>query len=54
MGGFTTSKLDMEKAMEIREKYAAGGCTYRSLAQDYGVTAQCILLVVKGITWRQP
>lgn len=47
-------KLTLEQAQEIREKYAAGGHTYRSLAEDYGVSRQNILLIVQGRTWRMP
>ena len=45
------SKLDAEKVMAIRERYAAGGTTYASLAAEYGVDQSAIGEVVTGFTW---
>lgn len=44
-------KLSLEKAAEIRARYAEGGVTQRALAAEYGVTQYAIGCVVNGRTW---
>ena len=46
------SKLNEEQVVEIRRKYAGGDRTWRSLAQEYGVTDVLIRFVVTGAAWK--
>lgn len=41
--------LNEAQVREIRQRYAAGGCTMRSLAQEFGVTHPTIKNVIHGI-----
>lgn len=45
------AKLTAEKVSEIRSKYAAGGVTYRELAQQYGVHHTGIYRVIQRKGW---
>lgn len=46
-----SSRLTELKVLEIRRRYAGGGCTFRSLASDYGVGATTVRAVVARRTW---
>lgn len=46
-----SSKLDQRKAENIRARYAVGNITMQSLADEFGVTKQCISLVVNKQAW---
>jgi HNH endonuclease len=45
------SKLTVDKVISIRNRYAAGGCTHRSLAKEFGVIHQAIGLIVNQKRW---
>lgn len=45
------TKLNWDKVREIRRLHSEGGYTYGSLGKRYGVTAQCICLIVKRKNW---
>jgi hypothetical protein len=47
------AKLTWEYVKTIRERYATGTWTYRSLAEVYGVTPANIRCIVKGWTWKE-
>lgn len=47
------TKIDMEKAREIRVLYARGDTTYRELGERYGVASTIIAGVVKGRIWKE-
>lgn len=47
-----TTKLDMNKAGEVRQKYSAGGITMRSLAEEYDTSSSNISSIIKGRTWK--
>lgn len=42
-------KLTDAQVAEIRERYAKGGCSYKSLAPEYGVTYQHIGAVIRKL-----
>jgi hypothetical protein len=44
-------KLDEGKVLEIREMYAAGGCTEATLSEAFGVTAQAINRILQFKCW---
>lgn len=46
------AKLNEEQVAEIRQKYAGGGETWKSLAREYGVTDVLIRFAVTGATWK--
>lgn len=46
------AKLSVELAAEIRQRYASGEGTYRSLGREYGVGNATIQAIVEGRTWR--
>jgi hypothetical protein len=46
-----SAKLNEELVMEIRARYAAGGCSYKGLAREYGVFDQAIKYAIIGKTW---
>lgn len=48
------AKLTMEKAREIRRKYAACEGTQRELASEFGVTQRAVWQLLRGITWPEP
>ena len=45
-------KLTVAQVREIREKFAAGVCSYRYLAELYGVSYQMIGNIVTGKNWK--
>lgn len=45
------AKLTEEQVIEIRERYAAGGESYASLAEDYPVSTSAIGLIIQGRRW---
>lgn len=46
-----SARLTAEMVMEVRARYAAGGCTYKGLAREYGVFDQAIKHAIIGKTW---
>lgn len=46
------AKLTERQVVEIRARFAAGGCTQKQLAQEYGLTETPISQLLHGITWR--
>ena len=44
-------KLTTEQVQHLRERYARGGVTQRSLASEYGVSQANIYKAVNGLTW---
>jgi hypothetical protein len=47
-------KLTLEKAREIRIRYAAGDISQAKLATMYGVTLLSISSIIRGKTYREP
>lgn len=45
------TKLNEEKAAQIRARYAAGGVTKSALAREYDVAFMTIQYVISGVTW---
>jgi DNA-directed RNA polymerase sigma subunit (sigma70/sigma32) len=45
------AKLTRRSAENIRRRYAKGGVTLQSLANEYGVSQSTVGYVVKGVTW---
>jgi hypothetical protein len=46
------SKLTEDTVLKIREEYAAGGCTHRSLAEKYGVEShRTIGSIINRLSW---
>jgi hypothetical protein len=48
------AKLTWEKVREIRARHAAGGISYVTLAQEYGVTPPAIGYIIRGKNWIEP
>jgi hypothetical protein len=48
-----TTKLSMEKARAIRDEYAAGGATYKSLGIKHNVASTLIGGIIKGRVWKE-
>jgi predicted DNA-binding protein (UPF0251 family) len=48
----TTSKLNRQKAQEIRRLYDEGALSQEQLAQKYGVTPSTISRVICGKAWK--
>jgi DNA invertase Pin-like site-specific DNA recombinase len=46
------ARLTSEQIPRIRQTYADGLGTYRSLARDYGVTKGTIQAILRGVSWR--
>ena len=46
------AKLTAANVLEIRERYAAGGCSHRGLASEYGVSKTNITYIVRRKSWR--
>lgn len=46
-------RLTMEKAMDIRARYSAGGIFQRELAEKYGVSVTSIGNICSGRKWRE-
>lgn len=47
------TKLNMEKAKEIRKKYKTGKFLYKVLAKEYGVSVSVICCVVNNKSWKE-
>ena len=47
-------KLTMERAREIRAKYAAGGISMGALGREYGVNQAVVSHIVHNINYREP
>jgi hypothetical protein len=47
-----TAKLTAVQVAAIRERYAAGGVSTRTLAAEYGVSRTLLKLIVRGEVWR--
>ena len=45
------AKLSEKTVIEVRERYKSGE-TFQRIADDFGVTLQCISLAVKKINWK--
>lgn len=45
-------KLTAKSARAIKDEYAAGGVTYRALAERYGITETHVSSVIRGDRWR--
>lgn len=45
------ARLTEADVVAIRARYAAGGCSYKGLAREYGVYDQAIMKAVTGRTW---
>ena len=52
--GRRTVILTYQKAEEMRSRYAAGACSYRRLAAEYGVGSATVADVIERKTWRTP
>lgn len=46
------SKLTDAEVIEIRKRYAKGGCTHRSLAKEYGVDSSTITNAINHKYWK--
>lgn len=46
------ARLNESMVRTIREQYAQGGCSYRSLGEQYNVSAGTIRFVVQRKTWK--
>jgi len=46
-----SARLTAADVVKIRARYAAGGCTYKGLAREFGVYDQAIKKAVTGKTW---
>ena len=47
------AKMTPEKIIEIREKYASGKSSYRSLGAEYGLAFASVRDIIKHINWKQ-
>ena len=47
-------KLTQQIVDEIRQRYAAGGCTQRNMSEDTGIPLDTIKGVIKRQTWNSP
>lgn len=47
------ARLTIEQAAQIRVRYAAGGVSQETLADEYGVTQRVISLIVRRKTYKQ-
>ena len=45
------SRLSPHQVLHIRHRYAAGGCTYASLAVEYGVSASAVGAIIRRQRW---
>src|SRR5574338_1187457 len=45
------AKLTREPVAELRSRYAAGGCSYRSLAREYDMAVMPVYDAIVGRTW---
>lgn len=46
-------KLTEAQAQECRERYVAGGTSYRKLASEFGVGDRAMYKIVNGVTWKR-
>lgn len=51
-GNTKASRLNAIKVLEIRRRYAGGGCTMGQLSREYGVTSGTISNIINGLTWQ--
>lgn len=49
-----TRKLTAGQAAEVRARWAAGGISKAALGREYGMSAQCMGRVVRGLSYRRP
>jgi hypothetical protein len=47
-----TTKLTPQQVIEIRRRYAEGGISMSQLAEEYGVVATNINLIIQRKTWK--
>lgn len=47
------AKLTADDVREIRRRVAAGGCTYRQLAREFGVRSPTISNIANGKRWKE-
>jgi len=47
------TKLSMDKAREIRSRFAAGGITQAELAKEYNVKPSNLGAVISGRIWKE-
>ena len=45
-------RLSEAEAVDIRERYAAGGVTHRELAAEFGVKRSTISYLIRGVTYQ--
>jgi hypothetical protein len=48
-----SAKLDWPRVEAIRARYAAGGVTYRELADEYGVSNQTVSDIINNKMWKE-
>jgi hypothetical protein len=48
------ARLTWEDVLEIRRRYAAGGVTFQSLADERGMNKSAMHRLVRGLTWKSP
>lgn len=48
------AKLTWEQVREIRKRHLVGGCSYRSLAREFGIAPVNIRAVVLNLQWKEP
>jgi hypothetical protein len=46
------SKLTESQVIEIRERYALGGISHKKLGKQYGVCANNVMAIVRGMNWK--
>lgn len=46
-----SSKLAESDVLEIRARYAAGGISHKTLGAQFGVSAYCVLRIVRRLNW---
>ncbi len=46
------AKLTQQQVDSIRNRYSTGNVTYKDLAKEFGVNADSIGSIVRGVTWR--
>jgi len=46
------AKLTEQTVQDVRARYAMGGNTYMSLAEEYNVDPATIGYIVRGVTWK--
>jgi hypothetical protein len=48
-----STKLNMEKAREIRKRYKFGKITMQELANEFGTTDRNVGSIIRGRTWKE-